>query len=1202
MCSHVLPSMFKHSSMFRFLLLIALFPLCGFSQINKDYQGLLWKISGNGLDEPSYLYGTMHVSNRVAFHLSETFFDAIDNADIIALETNPDTWVKDMTSSSLYRDYVGISFQFSGPGVPLYESFIPNEPQQQELEYYLSRDQDLLNNLLYRLNTYEQDFSENTYLDLFIFQAGMKSGKKIVPLEDYEESFKQVMMSSRRDKDAVYITPRQAEDMLGDYSDWQMLLDDAYRRGDLDLLDTTYTLLYPGKYYKKYMLHVRNAIMVEGMDSLMNEGVLFTGVGAAHLPGDQGVINLLRQKGYTVEPVDRAVTATSISRKDGIDEVIHTTELRSFESDDHFVRTRVPGEMTKLLSKPFQEYVFADMVNGGYYSLRRINTFGMLNGKDENFYFGKLDSMLFENIPGKILSKDTIEVSGYPALEIRNETRTGDHQHYQIVCTPLEILIFKVGGHKEFANSELPEAFFKNIELRAVESTEKYQPNSGGLEVNLPGRLRTELYPGVFEEANNTFWAQSYDEGDYYAVGVRQYYDFSYLEEDDFELTYMVEKWADERDLEIDELTVEGGELAFSRFELSTKKGTYYGEVHIQGPKYVMLITTAEKKAKRNDFFSSFQFTPFVYSDEFVEYKDSVYHIVMESPVDLNNYDSFFEGLMGGAVRGAGNSDFEGEHKTSVLEYIPTGEDLLIEFTTLPKYASMHSVEEFWEFALSDLLSEKKLTIASDSTLYTIEKDGYFSQAKAYTFTAPNTERVIKAKLIVENAALYGIYANVQSADYHSEFVDRAFASFRPSDDTIIGLPITMSKADLFFEALDSHDSTQVYQASKSVRDVWFGADDSERIKEYLSNYVEDGFTRRTRLALIHKLSTMDNVNANIPYLEDLYYEKLDSSSYQFEILETLLEFDTKEAVESFNKLILDEPPFTTNEYTYSSLFHEFNDSLELAPSIYPDILTLADFEDYRLQIYDLLADLLDSGLVEGSDYQLKYETLLLFAKVELKKQHAKDEVQRGLYGSSSSTNRALSIYTKLLTPYKEEDEVQDHFRKIASIRSKRVLAELLVVTDPHEEVEDSTWSFVASDPKAFYKVYPYLQENDKLDLLEDQYQSRDALAKSILANRNYRNYDSISFIQSEKIDIKPCAAEVFFFRAKNDDDQLWRLFYVVVEDKEVMDTEYVIIEEAETYNESHGILDEIIEDALDDIRLYDRERASTSNPYMSYY
>ena len=58
---------------------------------NPEYQSLLWKISGNGLDKPSFLYGTMHVSNKVAFHLSDSFYKAIKSVDIVSLEINPET-------------------------------------------------------------------------------------------------------------------------------------------------------------------------------------------------------------------------------------------------------------------------------------------------------------------------------------------------------------------------------------------------------------------------------------------------------------------------------------------------------------------------------------------------------------------------------------------------------------------------------------------------------------------------------------------------------------------------------------------------------------------------------------------------------------------------------------------------------------------------------------------------------------------------------------------------------------------------------------------------------------------------------------------------------------------------------------------------------------------------------------------------------
>ena len=35
------------------------------------YQGLLWEITGNGLEKTSYLYGTMHVSRKIAFNLDD---------------------------------------------------------------------------------------------------------------------------------------------------------------------------------------------------------------------------------------------------------------------------------------------------------------------------------------------------------------------------------------------------------------------------------------------------------------------------------------------------------------------------------------------------------------------------------------------------------------------------------------------------------------------------------------------------------------------------------------------------------------------------------------------------------------------------------------------------------------------------------------------------------------------------------------------------------------------------------------------------------------------------------------------------------------------------------------------------------------------------------------------------------------------------
>ncbi|MBX9448568.1 MAG: TraB/GumN family protein [Taibaiella sp.] len=59
------------------------------SQDDKKYNALLWEISGNGLDHASYLYGTMHISKKLAFNLGDSFYDALRQADIVALGAGP---------------------------------------------------------------------------------------------------------------------------------------------------------------------------------------------------------------------------------------------------------------------------------------------------------------------------------------------------------------------------------------------------------------------------------------------------------------------------------------------------------------------------------------------------------------------------------------------------------------------------------------------------------------------------------------------------------------------------------------------------------------------------------------------------------------------------------------------------------------------------------------------------------------------------------------------------------------------------------------------------------------------------------------------------------------------------------------------------------------------------------------------------------
>ena len=146
----------------------------------KKYQSLFWEISGNGLAKKSYMYGTMHVSDKVSYHLSDTFFEKLLASDFIANESEPNTWSEMYDLFGFYRT------------TKSYGSFYSNfytSPIEKDYLYQLFRGSNYnLVGLLSRTNEYRQEYQEETYLDMFIYRTGKKYGKKTLGLEDVKST------------------------------------------------------------------------------------------------------------------------------------------------------------------------------------------------------------------------------------------------------------------------------------------------------------------------------------------------------------------------------------------------------------------------------------------------------------------------------------------------------------------------------------------------------------------------------------------------------------------------------------------------------------------------------------------------------------------------------------------------------------------------------------------------------------------------------------------------------------------------------------------------------------------------------------------------------------------------------------------------------------------------------------------------------
>jgi uncharacterized protein YbaP (TraB family) len=142
----------------------------------------LWEISGNGLKKPSYLFGTMHVSDKLAFHLGDSFYTAIKSADIVALETNPETWQDDYSQSVFFRGRrSGKSLlnlyanQWEWPSDHMRITTFAIDRYEETIKAALAVEPSMVNGMLYR--TYGKqadDFEEDTFLDMYIFQTGKK--------------------------------------------------------------------------------------------------------------------------------------------------------------------------------------------------------------------------------------------------------------------------------------------------------------------------------------------------------------------------------------------------------------------------------------------------------------------------------------------------------------------------------------------------------------------------------------------------------------------------------------------------------------------------------------------------------------------------------------------------------------------------------------------------------------------------------------------------------------------------------------------------------------------------------------------------------------------------------------------------------------------------------------------------------------------
>ncbi|MFN3404728.1 MAG: TraB/GumN family protein [Cytophagaceae bacterium] len=1098
---------------------------------------LLWEISGNGLKKPSYLYGTMHVSSRIAFHLPESFFNALKSVEYVALEINPDNFVQDLLNSPFYKSYREIGTDYGS-----YNTKIAglNFIEEKELKYILSKDDNFANYLLYRSQRGSSDFEEDTYLDLFIYQAGKKLNKKIMGLENLSDVMELGIKMKSEEKGS------RKENMEFEYEgEVREDLEDAYRKGNLKLIDSIGRGT-ESKTYREYMLYIRNRMMVNKMDSLLKIHSVFSGVGAAHLPGAKGMINLLREKGYIVKPIKN--DGSRSKEKEKIEKIIYRNTFRKHIIEDSLFEVAVPGILHASPEKhgsnynnSFREYFCADMPNAAYYSIVRLSIFEKFTGMEPEDYVFKIDSLLFENIPGKIVKKKYFQEGKIKGVEIFNITKSGNHQRYKIYFTPLELIVFKVAGIKDYATKEGIN-FINSVRFIPREENYRYTSPTAGFSFSVPGYYTVEKGNESSAYNKRNIFVQSIDTktGNYYLFTSASHHSFYFPEKDSIQLLSLSKTFCKQSDYKITSRKF-GNSSNRASIEVKAVKENFpdlYCKVIISGPEYFIMSFSGNDSLAASSYFSSLRFTDKLYRNDFTTYTDSIHNYSVITPARLqaeylykNDYKDNRSKEKKVKEKYLSREDKLYFTSEETFEAIEVGYSRFSEFAELNK-------ESFWK-ELRDFLTD-------DGSLIIKKEDINSFHSGEFYITDSALSNILRSKVIVADKEIYVLKALTRN-NTDSRFINEFFNSFTANNHKSESSLFT-PKSSAFLDAVYSADSNLTYAAFSSVNNIRFQEKDLKKLNEILedpkfTNYFSENKLHKKNL--IRQIVTTDTEYKG-SYTKKLYKEYSDSSHVQILILQTLAKMKTAPAYKSVNALLKEDVPLSEKS-EINKLFNRFKDSLQLTASLFPDMLHLTRYQEYKENIYNLSAILLDSGLIKPNLYAFKKEEIIKEAEEEIKRKNNSGKEIRNSFLSDIKPNDPLYNYAVLLMPFYKETNINNIYSKMVKLKDKNLsLYTSVLLLKSDKPVEDSILqNFGKND---FYRkaLYKKLKEIDKLEKINPAYITQENICRAILCSRySAKETDSLVFLEKRELTYNGKTGNVFFFKRKKEKDISWKLEYV---------------------------------------------------------
>ncbi len=733
---------------------------------------------------------------------------------------------------------------------------------------------------------------------------------------------------------------------------------------------------------------------------------------------------------------------------------------------------------------------------------------------------------------------------------------------------------------------------------------------------------------------------------------IQSYYnDYSSIEEDTFELNIITNNvlknfgFGEKTERKLTSLQ---GFPCIECSALNLKHQKLCARLIIKGVHYYLVFGIGNEQINfSNEFFKSFSLTDFNYVNEIKVITDKVCAFTAKDEITDNSANIIDEAV---------NEEYEKTKKIKNKDKninVPTFDYSFQNKFYFSPSSSEHVNIEYEKFNNYDyrdktevMTNIRKNMSKNSSLLITNEKisdeNGIYKYELIFKDTA--SVRAIKYINFFKNGVFYSVSAPYDTTIGLGGWTKDFINSFKPVD-SIIGKNIFENKFKTLIQDLSSNDTTIRSRANVSLSAIAF---EKIYLNDFLSLVQSKDFVKindQSRAALLVNGGVLESEKIIEPY-KNLYSNYSDSSYLQICVIKGLGYLRTQKSYKAIFELLGKEPPLVGSEGVVTDVFSVFYDSLELCKTFFPGFLSLTHFEEYKLPVYQLLAQMVNKKILSSTTYSVQKDNIITEANYELKRFNATnnadnntknndaksiEELKKSLEISLNSNKKAddnssdengepsyrpmIVDYAFLLSPfYKTDAAVKTFFAKLLKTKNNSVLFPVYInLLEQGINLNDSVWKYFSKLKETRVALYSELERLKQTALFDKKYLTQSLFCEAQIlsaleSERMYQNSneknkpDSIELISIYEAKNKYEKGKIYIFKRIDAKAELEKWAYAFVsENKKSIQTTINILN-INYYVEKDKSHNDYVNEILNDFYYKHRKRyVGQNNNYSEY-